>query len=61
MEIYKEIMTKKRVSFPKFIKDRSVKKFIRRLLSRQAAKRKLGGWGKLKSDKIFEDFDWVRS
>ena len=54
-------MTKKRVSFPKFIKDRSVKKFIRRLLSRQAAKRKLGGWGKLKSDKIFEDFDWVRS
>lgn len=49
---------KKQLDFPRTVKDKTVKKLIEQLLSKQPEARLGGSYASLKANTWFDDFDW---
>jgi len=59
--IYEEIIKKKELTFPNYLKDRLAKRMMQQLLNKVPELRLGGSFAILKANPWFEKFDWVKS
>ena len=58
--IYEEIIKKKEIMFPNYLKDRMAKRLMIQLLNKVPELRLGGSFATLKANQWFEKFDWVK-